>query len=272
MGGWRRGYSGRVLVADRTGGITASAVGRANGSWLRTMPATGGRYFGQANGNVDDGTGRCPVRRRSLRPRDSRIAGFVDGHHVTAYRTAATSAAALDRLAPAGPVPGVRQWPGSVDARWRLPAIREIEELGRLPDTARRAAFAASTAAVRRTSRATPSRVRQSCWPRRAASCRSSTGLAAPHTVVVSIGSTVRGMEIDVSVVGWCDRSSATTSTGEMRRQVTCSRPREPACRSPTRRPSTPRQRTRWRLASVERPMFKSVGSGLGRRGGWPDP
>src|SRR5436309_2717399 len=34
----------------------------------------------------------------------SRIAAFVDGHRVTAYRTAATSAAALDRLAPPGPI------------------------------------------------------------------------------------------------------------------------------------------------------------------------
>jgi ornithine cyclodeaminase/alanine dehydrogenase len=33
-----------------------------------------------------------------------RVAAFVDGNSVTGFRTAATSAAALDRLAPAGPV------------------------------------------------------------------------------------------------------------------------------------------------------------------------
>src|SRR5437763_16673687 len=82
------------------------AVGVDHGAWLRTLPALppGRRYFGaklmgMSSAAAEPGAEYVIV----LYDREtSSIAAFVDGHRVTAYRTAATSAAALDRLAPPG--------------------------------------------------------------------------------------------------------------------------------------------------------------------------
>ena len=71
------------------------------------MPAAppGGRYFGAKLMGMA-GTSATPGVQYVIvlfDRRSSRIAAFVDGNLVTGYRTAATSAAALDRLAPPGP-------------------------------------------------------------------------------------------------------------------------------------------------------------------------
>lgn len=83
------------------------SIASSGQSFLRTLPAVppGGRYFGaklmgMASEAPDPGVEYVVV----LYDRQtSRIAAFVDAEKVTGYRTAATSAAALDRLAPARP-------------------------------------------------------------------------------------------------------------------------------------------------------------------------
>jgi ornithine cyclodeaminase/alanine dehydrogenase len=83
-------------------------VARNGPAWLRVLPAipAGSRYFGaKLMGMAADSRTRGVEYVIVLFDRDtSRIAAFVDGNAVTGYRTAATSAAALDRLAPPGPV------------------------------------------------------------------------------------------------------------------------------------------------------------------------
>jgi len=83
---------------------TVASGGRA---WLRCLPALppGGRYFGaklmgMSMAAIAPSVDYVIV----LFDREtSRIAAFVDANLVTGYRTAATSAAALDRIAPQGP-------------------------------------------------------------------------------------------------------------------------------------------------------------------------
>ncbi|WP_321390587.1 ornithine cyclodeaminase family protein [Emcibacter sp.] len=83
----------------------ARSIASSGKSWLRTLPAVppGGRYFGaklmgMASEASEPGVQYVIV----LYDREtSRIAAFVDAEKVTGYRTAATSAAALDKMAPA---------------------------------------------------------------------------------------------------------------------------------------------------------------------------
>lgn len=82
-------------------------VATGGGAALRTLPAipAGGRYFGaklmgMAMAGADPG---CEYVIVLFDHATGRIAAFVDGNQVTGLRTAATSAAALDRLAPARP-------------------------------------------------------------------------------------------------------------------------------------------------------------------------
>lgn len=84
---------------------TVASNGKA---WLRTLSAipSGSRYFGAkimgSNMEVQPMTVEYVI---VLFDRyTSRIAGFVDGNLVTGYRTAATSAAAVDLLAPKKPL------------------------------------------------------------------------------------------------------------------------------------------------------------------------
>ena len=128
---------------------------------------------------------------------------------MTAYRTAATSAAALDRLAPAGPVR--LAVPAGLEASMHVGAfhaIREIEELVVYsPTSARRAAFAAEYGG--RAADEPRDAVKGATVvlaARRAASCRSSTGIGcATHGRRVDRIDGAGVLEIDVSVVGWCD-------------------------------------------------------------------
>src|ERR687893_2516951 len=89
-------------------GLPRRTVARANGSWLRSLPAVpsagrtfGAKLMGMSTTSATPGVEYVIV----LFDREtSRIAAFVDGAQVTAWRTAATSAAALDRLAPPRPL------------------------------------------------------------------------------------------------------------------------------------------------------------------------
>lgn len=83
---------------------TVATVGKA---WLRTLPALppGGRYFGaKLMGTGVQGVSSGIDYVIVLFDREtSRIAAFLDANSITAFRTAATSALALDVLAPKTP-------------------------------------------------------------------------------------------------------------------------------------------------------------------------
>ena len=80
----------------------------------------------------------------------SSIAAFVDGNRVSAYRTAATSAAALDRLAPSGPL-RLAVLGSGLEAAMHVRALAAVRPLERLtvfsPTSERREAFATAAAA-----------------------------------------------------------------------------------------------------------------------------
>ncbi|WP_372732665.1 ornithine cyclodeaminase family protein [Novosphingobium sp.] len=127
---------------------TVAAESRA---WLRTLPAVppGCQYFGaKLMGMSTTATKAAPGVEYVIVLFDretSRIAAFVDGNLVTGYRTAATSAAALDRLAPAGPARLVVLGSGfeaSTHVR-AFAAVRDLSEVIVCSTTpARREAFA----------------------------------------------------------------------------------------------------------------------------------
>src|SRR3954468_14051071 len=87
--------------------IPGRTVGSDAGAWLRTLPALppglrtyGVKIMGVATESADPGAEYVIV----LFDREtSRIAAFVDGHRVTAYRTAANSGSGLGHLAYPGP-------------------------------------------------------------------------------------------------------------------------------------------------------------------------
>lgn len=252
------------------------AVGRSEGSWLRTLPALpAGRYFGAKLMGMST-TAPSPAVQYVVVLYDretSRIAAFVDGNHVTAYRTAATSAAALDRLAPPGAM-RLAVLGSGLEASMHVHAFRSVREVEELvvysPTPERRAAFAAEFGG------------RAVDEPRQAvagatvvlAAARSRGELPilfgdwlAPNMVVVSIGSTVpEQREIDVSVVEWCDVivcddvEAVSCETGDML---------EAAKADIAFADKTFSLHAFFtgeldaRLASAERRMFKSVGSGL---------
>lgn len=125
---------------------SVAAVGK---TWLRTLSAVpvGGRYYGAkvmgaAMGSAKPGVEYVIV----LFDREtSRIAGLVDGALVTGFRTAATSAAALDRLAPQGPA-RLAVLGSGLEASMHVRAIASVRELAGVtvfsPTPAKRTAFA----------------------------------------------------------------------------------------------------------------------------------
>lgn len=198
---------------------TIASGGKA---WLRCLPAapTGGRYFGaKLMGMATDAPQPGVEYVIVLYDREtSRIAGFVDGEKVTGYRTAATSAAALDRMAPERP--GKLAVLGSgleatMHAR-AFAAIRDFDEIAIFsPTQAKREALAAQLS----------QELGMPCTPApeaEAAVRDAGVVLAAarshgekpilygdwiaPGSVTVSIGSTVPAQrEIDISVVAQSD-------------------------------------------------------------------
>jgi ornithine cyclodeaminase/alanine dehydrogenase len=148
----------------------------------------------------------------------SRIAAFVDGHEVTAFRTAATSAAALDRLAPPGPLRlGILG--SGLEATHHVrafAAVRPIESLSVFsPTPARRQAFADAAATELGCAAVAvgdpEAAVADASVVLAAARSRGEVPILYGHwldpaATVVSIGSTVPFQrEIDVSVVEACD-------------------------------------------------------------------
>lgn len=125
------------------------SVAAAGKTWLRTLSAVpvDGRYYGAKIMGAAMGSA-CPAVEYLIVLFDretSRIAGLVDGALVTGYRTAATSAAALDRLAPAGKA-RLAVLGSGLEASMHVRAIAQVRELSEVlvysPTPEKRAAFA----------------------------------------------------------------------------------------------------------------------------------
>lgn len=125
------------------------SVAALHKTWLRTLPAVPvtGRYYGAKLMGAAMGVDKPAVEYVIVLfdRQTSRIAGFVDGALVTGFRTAATSAAALDRLAPPGPARlGVLG--SGLEASMHVRAIASVRELSEVvvfsPTPEKRAAFA----------------------------------------------------------------------------------------------------------------------------------
>jgi alanine dehydrogenase len=125
---------------------TVASEGRA---WLRSLPAMppGCRHYGAKLMGLSGGAAVPAVEYVIvLFDREtSRIAAFVDAALVTAYRTAATSAAALDRLAPPG-LASVAVLGSGLEASMHVRALAAVRPLGEVavfsPTPERREAFA----------------------------------------------------------------------------------------------------------------------------------
>ncbi|MDR6447813.1 ornithine cyclodeaminase/alanine dehydrogenase [Paraburkholderia terricola] len=198
---------------------TVAAAGK---TWLRTLPAVpvGGRYYGaKIMGMAMDAAAPGVEYVIVLFDREtSRIAAFVDGNLVTGYRTAATSAAALDRLAPRGAA-RLAVLGSGLEATMHTRAIASVRDLSEVvvfsPTPERRAAFAQ---AVTR-DLGVPARGVASAQEAvdgagivlAAARARGEQPILfgdwlEPGATVVSIGSTIpEQREIDVSVVARSD-------------------------------------------------------------------
>jgi ornithine cyclodeaminase/alanine dehydrogenase len=190
-------------------------VGRRDGSWLRTLPALpAGRYFGAKVMGMST-TASSPRVEYVVVLYDretSKIAAFVDAQQVTAYRTAATSAAAVDLLAPRGAVRMAVLGSGleaSMHVR-AFRAVREVEELTVFsPRRERRLSFAAAFGG--RAADDPRDAVAGATLVLAAARSRGEVPILygdwlAPRAVVVSIGSTVpEQREIDTTVVERAD-------------------------------------------------------------------
>jgi ornithine cyclodeaminase/alanine dehydrogenase len=258
------------------GALPRRAVGRGGGSWLRILPALpSGRFFGAKLMGMST-TAPSPGVQYVVVLFDretSAITGLVDGNHVTAYRTAATSAAALDRLAVPGPM-RLAVLGSGLEAVMHVSAFRAVREVERLtvfsPTPERRASFAAELGgdAVDDPKGA----VAEATVVLAAARSRGEVPILygdwlANRAVVVSIGSTVpEQREIDWSVVERCDLivcddvHEVSEETGDM---IEAARAGVAFAEKTFSLHQLLAGELDARLASVERPMFKSVGSGL---------
>ena len=283
---WREAVDALVdayAAAAPRSALPPRAVGSDDGAWLRTLPALppGRRYFGaklmgMASGAAEPGVEYVIVLYDRER---SSIAAFVDGHRVTAYRTAATSAAALDRLAAPGPLTlGVLG--SGLEATMHVRAFAAVRDLERImvfsTTPARREAFAAAAAVdvgVPAEAVADP----------RAAVDGADIVLAAARShgespilyadwirersTVVSIGSTVPSQrEIDVGVIATsdlivCDAlEEVVEQTGDMLAAARAGFDFQAKTFSLHQLVSG---QLDGRLAATQRPLFKSIGGGL---------
>lgn len=218
---WREAIQALQATYSREIPSTATpprTVGWGKGATLRTLPAIppGGRYFGA---KLMGGAGRRGLGGVEyvivLFDRESgRIAAFVDANLLTVYRTSATSAAALDRLAPQGPARLAVLGSGH-EATMHVRAVASIRPLTEVtvfsPTPERRAAFAeavtrdlgvpAKAAATAQDAVAGAGLVIAAARSRGELPILFGDWLE-PDSTVISIGSTVpEQREIDVSVV-----------------------------------------------------------------------
>lgn len=198
------------------------SIAQSGGAWLRTLPAApvGGRYYGAKLMGMAMASATPGVEYViTLFDREtSRIAAFLDANLITGYRTAATSAAALDRLARPGPV-RLAVIGSGLEATMHARAFASVRPLLDVtvfsPTPARREAFARSLAE----DIAVPARAVSSAEDAVAdadivlGAARSRGEVPTlygqwlkPGAVVVSVGSTIpQQREIDISVAERAD-------------------------------------------------------------------
>lgn len=258
-------------------------VAKDKGCWLRTLPAipSGGRYYGAKLMGMSTAA-QSPGAEYVVVLFDrqtSGIAAFIDANMVTAYRTAATSAAAVDRLVANKPI-RLAVLGSGLEASMHTRAFASVRPLADLavfsPTPARRAEFAATLSGELKLN------VRQAASAQEAvagadlvlAAARSRGELPIlygewlePHATVVSIGSTVpEQREIDVSVVSRsdlivCDAlEEVLHETGDMIAARAAGVPFEDKVFSLADLMSGALD---GRVRNATAPMFKSVGGGL---------
>jgi len=271
---------GRPVAPAATPPRTIASEGKV---WLRTLPAVapGGRYFGAKLMGMNAASATRGVEYVTvLFDREtSRIAAFVDANLVTGFRTAATSAAALDRLAPTKPA-RLAVLGSGLEASMHTRALASIRVLTEVivfsPTPERRVAFAAAVTRdlgiAARVAASPQEAVEGADLVLAAARSRDEVPILfgawlAPGATVVSIGSTVpQQREIDVSVVERCDLivcdvlEEVLHETGDMiaaraagiacqEKSVSLADLMSGACEA--------------RVKAARAPMFKSVGAGL---------
>ncbi|MBB4858660.1 ornithine cyclodeaminase/alanine dehydrogenase-like protein (mu-crystallin family) [Novosphingobium chloroacetimidivorans] len=202
--------------------VPPRTIAQHDRAWLRTLPAAppGGRYFGtKLMGSAMASASPTVEYVIVLFDREtSRIAAFVDANALTGFRTAGTSAAALDRLAPEGPA-RLAVIGSGLEASMHTRAFASIRPLSEIrvfsPTPDRRAAFAEaaqSDSGVKATPVGSPEEAVEGADIVLAAA-RSHGEVPIlygdwikPGATIVSIGSTVPSQrEIDVSVVERAD-------------------------------------------------------------------
>jgi len=265
------------------GAVPRRTVARDREAWLRTLPAIppGGAYFGAKLMGTSTVAADPAVNYLIVlyERATSRIASLMDGHLVTAYRTAATSAVALDRLAPRRPLTlGVIG--SGLEASMHIRAFAAVRPLREVAIHSPTAAHREGLAAAIAEELAVPARAARSATE---ALEGADVTLAAARShderpllfgrdlrdgmTVVSIGSTVpEQREIDASVVERCDLivcddvEEVSGETGDMLAAA--------AARIPFREKTFSLRELLLgaldeRCAAAALPMFKSVGGGL---------
>lgn len=261
----------------------ARSIASSGKAFLRTLPAAppGGRYFGaklmgMASEAPDPGVQYVVV----LFDREtSRIAAFVDAEKVTGYRTAATSAAGLDKIAPTE-TRKLAVLGSGLEAQMHTRAFAAVRQFSEIvvfsPTPASRERFAQTIApelgvTVNSASSAEEAVVGADVVLAAARSHGEKPILFGdwikPGAVTVSIGSTVpQQREIDVSVAAQsdivvCDMLHEVVSeTGDMIAAAEAGVELESKCFSLNDLMSGALAE---RLAKARYPMFKSVGGGL---------
>jgi alanine dehydrogenase len=265
------------------GATPPRTIASAEKVWLRTLPAIvpGGRYFGAKLMGMAVAASSPGVEYVTVLfdRQTSRIAAFIDANLVTGFRTAATSAAALDRLAPKTPA-RLAVLGSGLEASMHTRAFASIRTLTEVvvfsPTPARRAAFAEAVTRDLQTATRIASNAQEAVEGADLvlAAARSRGELPILHgawlqpgATVVSIGSTVpHQREIDVSVVERSDLivcdvlEEVLQETGDMiaaREQGIAFHHK--ACSLADLMSGVCDERVR----AARAPMFKSVGAGL---------
>jgi ornithine cyclodeaminase/alanine dehydrogenase-like protein (mu-crystallin family) len=275
----RQAYAAPVAA----GAVPPRSIAAEGSAWLRVLPAapSNNRYFG-AKLMGSAGT-TVPPRVEYVivlfdRESDG-IAALLDGNAITGLRTAATSALALDHLAPRRPLRLAVLGSGfeATTHTRAFAAVRDLTEVAVYSPTAsRRSAFAAAVVdelgVCAHAADTAAAAVADADVVLAAARSRGELPILhgdwiAPGAVVISIGSTVpQQREIDVSVVDRADLiacdvvDEVVQATGDMiaareagvdvdGKVISLTDLVTGACRP--------------RIDAAEAPMFKSVGSGL---------
>lgn len=274
--GLKRSYSiqhGTMVSPPKT-------VAQHDRNWFRCLTAIppGGRFMG---GKMF-GAGSKPAFNYLIplfEQETGTLRAFVDGAFITSFRTASTSAVAIDAIMPNEELAiGIIGSGQEADAHARaIHAIRPIKELRVFsPTPASRERFAkkfemdtgVKSIAVERPEDA----IRQATLAVAAARSRDETPILYGDWLenakaVVSIGSTVPSQrEIDISVVEVCDLivcdvlEEVMYDTGDMLAAKDAGISYEDKCISLNALLSG---QTKNQLLSAKRPMFKSVGAGI---------